>query len=68
VRRIATSRARWWQQHGREAEARALSSGVFARFDEGFDTPDLVDAASLLEDLEPGLETRGVGGRSDRSR
>jgi DNA-binding winged helix-turn-helix (wHTH) protein/predicted ATPase len=47
--RVATSRARWWRDHGREAEAHALLSGVLARFDEGFDTFDLIDAASLLE-------------------
>lgn len=56
--RVATSCARSWQQRRRAAEAHALLSGVLARFTEGFDTPDLRDAASLLEDLERGSHDR----------
>lgn len=56
--RVATSRARAWQQRGRAAEAHALLSGVLAHFTEGFDTADLCDATLLLEELERGSRER----------
>lgn len=37
------------RESGREAGARDLVSGVFARFSEGFGLPDLVDARSFVE-------------------
>lgn len=49
--RAATSLARLWQQQGKKAEARELLGGVYGWFTEGFDTPDLVDAKALLEEL-----------------
>lgn len=49
--RATTSLARLWQTQGRREEAfRALSS-VHGAFSEGFTTPDLADAAALLERL-----------------
>jgi hypothetical protein len=33
-------------------EPRNLLSGVYDRFTEGFDTPDLKDVRALLDDLE----------------
>jgi predicted ATPase len=44
------SLARLWQQQGRRDEARAALAAVYGTFTEGFTTPDLVDAAALLND------------------
>ena len=49
--RAATSLARLWASQGRTAKARALLSDVYRWFTEGFDTPDLRDARSLLDAL-----------------
>jgi predicted ATPase len=49
--RAATSLARFWHRQGRPAEARAALAAVFETFTEGFSTPDLMDAAGLLETL-----------------
>ena len=32
-------------------EAQELLAGIYGRFAEGFDTPDLIDAKALLEEL-----------------
>ncbi len=45
------SLARLWRDHGRGAEARDLLAPVCGWFTEGFDTPDLKEARSLLEEL-----------------
>ena len=45
------SLARLWQNQGKVAEARALQSDIYCWFTEGFDTPDLIDAKALLEEL-----------------
>ena len=50
--RAALSLARLWGSHGRHDEARELLSGLYGRFTEGFDMPDLVEAKALLETLE----------------
>ena len=47
--RAATSLSRLLRRHRRYAESRDVLSGVFGRFTEGFDLPDLRDAATLLE-------------------
>ena len=49
--RAATSLARLWQQQGKVAEARELLAPVYNWFTEGFDTADLKDAKTLLEQL-----------------
>jgi len=49
--RAATSLARLWQQQGRRAEARELLAPVYGWFTEGFETADLHEARTLLEDL-----------------
>jgi predicted ATPase len=49
--RAATSLARLWRRQGRRREARELLAAVYAWFTEGFDTPDLIDAKALLEEL-----------------
>jgi class 3 adenylate cyclase/predicted ATPase/tRNA A-37 threonylcarbamoyl transferase component Bud32 len=49
--RAATSLARLWQDEGRRAEARAALEPVYATYSEGFSTPDVMDAAALLDAL-----------------
>ena len=49
--RAATSVARLWRDQGRLAAARDLLAPVYGWFTEGFDTADLKDAKSLLDEL-----------------
>ena len=49
--RAATSLARLWRQRGKNVEARDLLAPVYAWFTEGFDTKDLQDAKTLLNEL-----------------
>jgi predicted ATPase len=49
--RAATSLARLWQQQGRGQDARDLLAPVYDWFTEGFDTRDLRQAKTLLEEL-----------------
>jgi predicted ATPase len=49
--RATLSLARLWQRQGRRDEARAALAAVYGTFTEGFTTPDLVDAAALLNGL-----------------
>jgi len=49
--RVATSLARLWGEQGRRAEARDLLAPVYDWFTEGFDTADLKDAKTLLDEL-----------------
>jgi predicted ATPase len=59
--RATMSLARLWQRQGRRDEARAALAAVYGTFTEGFTTPDLVDAAALLNGLAgfpPGQVTR----------
>ena len=49
--RAATSLARLWQHHRKRAAARAILAPLCAWFTEGFETRDLMDAKTLLEDL-----------------
>ena len=58
--RAAASLSRLWADQGNVKEAHALLSGVYAWFTEGFDTADLKEAKSLIEELE----TRTRGGRA----
>jgi DNA-binding winged helix-turn-helix (wHTH) protein/predicted ATPase len=50
--RAVTSLGRLWQSRGEIREARALLFGVYEAFDEGFETPDLRDAKTLLGQLD----------------
>ena len=50
--RAAMSLARLWQKQDKTTEARELLGGIYGWFTEGFDTPDLIDAKALLEELE----------------
>jgi class 3 adenylate cyclase/predicted ATPase len=47
--RAASSLARLWRQRDKGADARRLLTEVYAWFTEGFDTPDLREAKSLLD-------------------
>jgi predicted ATPase len=49
--RAATSLARLRRDQGRHAEGHALLVPVYGWFTEGFDTPDLKEAKSLLAEL-----------------
>jgi len=49
--RAATSLGRLLKSQGRAIEARELLSPVYARFTEGFDTRDLIEAKIFLEEL-----------------
>jgi predicted ATPase len=49
--RATMSLARLWQRQGRRDEARAALAAVYGTFTEGFTTPDLVEAAALLNRL-----------------
>lgn len=49
--RASSSLARVWQKQGRQTKARQLLGDIYAWFTEGFDTADLREAASLLDEL-----------------
>ena len=49
--RAATSLARLWGEQGRPAKARELLVPAYGWFTEGFDTADLKNAKTLLEEL-----------------
>jgi predicted ATPase/DNA-binding winged helix-turn-helix (wHTH) protein len=49
--RAGTSLARLWQRQGKKAKAHYLLSEVYNWFTEGFDTADLQDAKTLLDEL-----------------
>ena len=49
--RATTSLARLIAKQGRRDEARAMLAKIYGWFTEGFDTPDLKDAKTLLDEL-----------------
>lgn len=49
--RAAMSLARLWTARGEREQARSLLAEVYAKFTEGFETPDLVNARSLLTEV-----------------
>ena len=51
--RAATSLARLWRDQGKRTEARDLLAPVYNWFTEGLDTPVLIEARALLEQLTP---------------
>jgi predicted ATPase len=53
--RATMSLARLWHKRGRTADARQELEEIYNWFTEGFDTPDLKDAKSLLEKLSNNL-------------
>jgi predicted ATPase len=50
--RSTFSLARLWHSAGRDTEARELLTPIYGWFTEGFDTPDLREAATFLKELE----------------
>jgi predicted ATPase len=49
--RATMSLARLWQRLGRRDDAHAALAAVYSTYTEGFTTPDLMEAAALLEAL-----------------
>jgi predicted ATPase len=49
--RASLSLARLWQEQGKKARARQLLAPIYGWFSEGFDTADLQEARSLLDQL-----------------
>jgi predicted ATPase len=49
--RTAVSLGRLWKKQGKHEEARQMLSETYGWFTEGFDTPDLMEARALLEEL-----------------
>ncbi len=49
--RTSTSLARLWQSQGKRKDAYELLAPVYDWFTEGFDTKDLLEAKSLLDEL-----------------
>jgi predicted ATPase len=49
--RAATSLARLWRDQGKHGEARDVLAPIYNWFTEGFDTPVLKEAKTLLEEL-----------------
>ena len=49
--RAVMSVAKLWQHQGKEAEARQMLAEIYGWFTEGFDTKDLQEAKTLLEEL-----------------
>ena len=49
--RAARDLARCWAEQGEQCKARSLLAPIYGRFTEGFDTPDLIDAKTLLDTL-----------------
>jgi len=45
------SLSRLWQRRGRREEARQLLAEIYGWFTEGFDTKDLQEAKTLIEEL-----------------
>jgi hypothetical protein len=43
--------ARLYQQQGKQSEAWCLLANIYDRFTEGFETPDLLEAKALLDEL-----------------
>jgi tetratricopeptide (TPR) repeat protein len=50
--RAATDLAAEWAHKGQRARATELLSPIIASFNEGLDTPDLIEARSILSDLD----------------
>ncbi len=49
--RAATSLSRLWRRQGKTKEARQVLEAIYNWFTEGFDTPDLKEAKTLLDEL-----------------
>jgi predicted ATPase/DNA-binding winged helix-turn-helix (wHTH) protein len=56
--RAATSLGQLWQRQGKTQKARGLLAEVCDWFTEGFETPDLIEAKALREELDGGTKRR----------
>ena len=54
--RASTSLARLWQKQGKVDEAGQMLGEIYGWFTEGFDTPDLREARTLLEEFAEDYE------------
>ena len=61
--RAAVTLGRLWQKSGREAEAHALIAPLYARYEEGFESLDLLAAKTLLDAQNRSGPDRQVGPR-----
>ena len=59
--RATVSLARLWRRQGKREEAREMLSAIYGWFTEGFDTPDLQEARTLLEELSADAGDRVKG-------
>jgi predicted ATPase len=50
--RAVMALSRLWHRQGKTAEARQMLGQIYGWFSEGFDTPDLMEAKALLEELQ----------------
>jgi predicted ATPase len=66
--RATLSLARLWQQQGRRGEARDALAAVYSTFTEGFTTPDLVDAATFLQEQTAALAAARMTNSNDYCR
>ena len=64
--RASMSLSRLWGEQGRVREAKALLSGIYDQFTEGFESGDLREARGLVEDLA--TRTPGSTGMSHQRR
>ena len=67
--RAVMSLARLWRKQGRNEEARGMLAEIYGWFTEGFDTADLKDAKTLLDELtrpEFSLQAGGFASSVDR--
>lgn len=55
--RTATTLAELFVLQGRDIEARELLETIYRQFTEGLDTPDLIQARRLLQDLEHSMSS-----------
>ena len=62
--RAATSIARLWQAQGKPGPVRDVLAPIYGWFTEGFETPDLTDARTLLDELT----STPLGSRASRDR
>jgi predicted ATPase len=58
--KAAMSLARLWHEQGKAEQGRDLLSRAYAKFTEGFTTPDLKEAQALLDDLAQPAPTLDV--------
>ena len=49
--RAVMSLSRLWQSQGKQAQAKPMLAEIYGWFSEGFDTTDLKEARTLLEEL-----------------